>query len=151
MFSRIFAGTSIALALFAALCWHKWGHWKDVAGTWKAEAGEVVKATKAASGNDKLDWKTTPGQIVALGQTVNGLKLSIAAQNERIDDMAAEAVQLKARASELKRIADQAQAQRRTALSRLSNLSITPGTRSDCMALLKEAENALDLVRSAGI
>lgn len=114
------------------------------------EATNVVEAVRTASGNPKVEWSNAAGQIIALGESNRQLKGSIEAQNMAIDEMAAEAVRLKAKATELKRIADKAEAQRAAALRKLSNMAITPGTRGDCMKLLREAEDALDLVRSAG-
>ncbi len=119
-------------------------------GKLRSEADNVTLAIEHATG-EKAEWSTVPGQIIALGEANRALKTSIADQNRAIDDMAREAVRLKARAKELKAIADKAQAQRKSALARLSDLSITPGTRSDCMTLLREAEEALNLVREAGI
>ena len=113
------------------------------------QAATVLIALDHASG-DKGDWATAPGRIVALGESNRSLKAGIETQNRTIADMAREAVRLKARAAELKAIADKAEAQRRAALTRLSDMSITPGTRSDCMILLREAEEAIDLVREAG-
>lgn len=115
------------------------------------QADKVVIALRTATGNDKADWQTAPGQIVALGESNKALKLSVEVQNERIDALAADAVRMKAEAAEMKRIADRAEAQRQSALRRLSDMAITPGTRSDCMILLREAEAALDLVREAGV
>lgn len=117
----------------------------------RKEAGTVVVALKEASDNQTVTWATAPGQIIALGESVHSLKASIAEQNATIDEMAKQAVALKAKAADLKKIADKAQAQRQAALTRLSDMAITPGTRSDCMVLLKEAEDALDTVRSAGL
>lgn len=114
------------------------------------QAGTVIVALRKASGNEDVKWKTAPGQIIAMGESNRALKGQIEVQNMRIDEMAAEAIRLKARASELKRIADKAQAQRQSALKRLSDMSITPGTRQDCVQLLNEADAALNLVRSAG-
>lgn len=113
------------------------------------QAGNVVLATRNASGNDDVTWKTTPGQIVALGESVRSLKSAVQTQNRAIDQLAAEAVAAKAKAAELKVIADKAQAQRASALRRLSDLSLTPGTRDDCMVLLAEAEQALDITYQA--
>ena len=56
------------------------------------QAGNVVLATRNASGNDDVTWKTTPGQIVALGESVRNLKSAVQTQNRAIDQLAAEAV-----------------------------------------------------------
>lgn len=123
---------------------------RDALAKIRSEAATVTMAVEHATG-EQAEWATAPGQIIALGEANRALKTSVAEQNRAIDDMAREAVRLKARAKELKAIADKAQAQRKSALTRLSDLTITPGTRSDCITLLREAEEALNLVRSAGV
>lgn len=115
------------------------------------QAATVLVALRTATDNPKADWENAAGQIVALGQSNRDLKQTLSDQNMRIDDMAREAVRLRARGAQLKEIADRAEAQRRAALNRLSDIAITPGTRTDCMALLREAEDALDLVKEAGL
>lgn len=116
-----------------------------------AEAAVVLVALRDAADNPQLSWVQAPGQIVALGEGRRSMLDAIDAQNARINDLAAEAVRLRARAEDLRLIAAAAQEQRRSALARLSDMAITPGTRDDCMALLAEAEQALDLVREAGL
>ena len=109
----------------------------------------VVAVLRIASGNNDVAWETAPGQIVAMGATMRSLRITLDVQNERIDDQAREAVALKAKAAQLQVIADKARAQRDAALRKLSDMAVTPGTRSDMMTLLNEANAALDLVRSA--
>lgn len=111
--------------------------------------GTVIEATRVASGNPKVRADTTPGQIVAMGQSIHDLKASVALQNEAIDDLARREVAAKAEAKRLTEIARKAEAQRASALRRLSDLSLTPGTRGDCLTLLAEAETALDLAYGA--
>jgi len=145
------AGIAIALVLVWAMRLdHLRAGWKEKFETLHEEASTVLIALRAAADNPKLEWKNAPGQIVALGESNKTLKGAIEDQNLRIDEMAREAVRLQARAAELKRIADRAQAQRQSALRKLSDMAITPGTREDCMTLLREAEEALDVVRGAG-
>ena len=79
------------------------------------------------------------------------LRAELDNQSQAIDDMAREAVRLRKKADEMKVIAAKAQAQRQAALRQLSDMSITPGTRDDCLALLKEANEALDIAREAGL
>jgi hypothetical protein len=112
-------------------------------------ADRVVIALREASGNDKVAWDTAAGQIVAMGESAKAKDAAIALQNERIDDLARRAVQARARADELRRIADRAEAQKASALRRLSSMAATPGTRDDCMTLIREADEALNLVREA--
>lgn len=147
--AKIFGGLSLALMLALAVCWWRLDHWHGVADALAKQAGKVVLALEHATGED-ADWHTAPGAIIALGEGIRDRDDAIRATNMKIDEMAAEAVRLKARAAELKAIADKAQAQRRAALSRLSDMTITPGTRADCLTLLNEAEAALNLVREAG-
>lgn len=127
------------------------GEWKGKFEALTEQAGTVLLATREASDNPELKWEQAAGQIVALGESNRALKVAITQQNQAIDDMAREAVRLRAKAAELKAIADKAQAQRQVALTKLSDMAITPGTRSDCLVLLREAEDALDLVREAGL
>lgn len=132
-----------------------WAHLASDARTLKrlttltAEAGKVLSATRQAADNPDLKWKGTAGQIVALGESNKALKGEIVATNLRIDEMARQAVAAKAHAAEMVKIAEKARAQRAAALRQLSDLAATPGTRDDCMALLREAEDALDLVYGA--
>lgn len=142
----------IIAALWGMAFYYKNGrdHLQAVVDKFEVEAGNVVTALKQASDNPKVTWETAPGQIVAMGVGRRLLLEAVEERNQRIDEQAAEAVRLRKRGEELKRIADKAEAQRQSALKRLSNMSITPGTRSDCITLLREAEEALDLVRQAG-
>lgn len=150
--TAIYAVTGIAFALL--LAWalrldHLRGEWKAKFEALTEQAGEVVLALEHATEQEQK-WETAPGQIVALGESNRSFKVSMAESNLRIDELAREAVRLQARSAELKRIADKAEAQRQSALRRLSDMAATPGTRSDCMTLLREADTALDLVREAG-
>ena len=86
---------------------------------------------------------------LALGDERRSLRVDLDTQTQHVDAMAREAVRLRARNAELQAIADKAEAQRSAALRRLSDLAITPGTRSDCETLLREANEALELVRQA--
>lgn len=122
---------------------------RDALAKLQDEAETVVLATQAASGNDGVRWDTTPGQIVAMGESLRSLKQSIAVQNEAIDELARREVAAKAEAKRLTEIARKAEAQRASALRRLSDLSLTPGTRQDCVQLVREAEEALDIAYRA--
>lgn len=144
-------GGIVAFAIILAI----WLHFrhdgkvaKELAG-YKEGAEQVVFSLEHATGH-KQAWETAPGQIVALGEGIRQRDDAIRANNEKIDDLARKAIAAKAKAVELKKIADKAQAQRNAALKRLSDLAVTPGTREDCLTLLKEADDALDMVRKAG-
>ncbi|MBU3991532.1 MAG: hypothetical protein KKA12_03130 [Alphaproteobacteria bacterium] len=146
--AKALGGISLALALATGIQTWRADHWHDAYDTLHGQAGVVLTAIQHATG-EKAEWATAPGQIIALGETVRTQRVAIADTNQRIDQMAREAVRLRAQAAELQRIADQADAQKRSALKRLGDMAATPGTRSDCMTLLKEAEAALDIVREA--
>lgn len=153
---RLYAAIGVGAAFAVLLAWalrldHLRADWRDKFDALTEQAAGVLVATRVASGNDALKWESVPGQVIALGEANRDLKASLAEQNRTIDEMAREAVRLRARADELRAIADRAQAQRQAALARLSDMAITPGTRDDCMQLLREAEEALDLVREAGL
>ena len=153
---RIYALAGVLVVLMALLVWvlridHLRGEYKSQFEALTEQSAEVVLALREASDNPTLGWREATGQIVALGESNRTLRVSIEVQNRNIEDMARDAVRLEAEASELRDIAERAEAQRRSALARLSNMAATPGTRSDCMVLLGEAEAALDLVREAGL
>lgn len=145
---KLIGAALAALALIAVI----WSHFASDARTRRdlakltEEAGAVLFATQQAADNPDLTWTDTAGQIVALGESNRALKGEIAATNLRIDEMARQAVAAKAHAAEMVKIANKAKAQRAAALRQLSDMAATPGSRDDCMALLREAEEALDLV-----
>lgn len=149
--SKIFGGLSIVLLLAVAVLWWRMDHWHKVADHLAKQAGQVIIALRLATDNPKADWETAPGQIYALGDSNRRLKGEIANTNRALDDMAAEAVRLRKRAEDLQEIARKAEAQRRAAYARLSNMAATPGQRSDCMMLIREAEEALNIVKEAGL
>lgn len=144
------AGLSLALIITIVGLAMSRNYWRNDAVAMHRSADRIVVELQKATGNPDADWKSAPGQIIALGESRKALKQSVDIQNERIDSMAKEAVRLRAKADELRVLADKAQAQRRAAYSKLSQEAITPGTRDDCMQLLREAEDALDMIREAG-
>jgi hypothetical protein len=116
--------------------------------TLQGQADKVVIALGEATGEES-EWKTAPGQIRALGDSRKALQVQVETQNAAIDDMAREAVKLKAEAKELRLLYDKAKAQRRSAYVRLSEEAITPGAREDCNLLIAQANEALTLLREA--
>lgn len=153
---RIYGLIGAAAVAALLLAWalrldHLRAEWKDRFDVLSHQAGQVLAETRIAADNPDLTWKATAPQIAALGRSNQRLKAAIGEQNKAIDDMAREAVRLRARAEELQVIADKARAQRKAALTRLADMSITPGTRADCETLLREAEDALDLVYQSGL
>lgn len=149
-------GSVLLLIVIGLLGWalrldHLRAGWKSGHETLTAQAAGVLVALRSASDNSELTWAGAGGQALALGDSNRTLKVAIAEQNATIDDMAREAVRLRARADELKALADRARAQRAAALKELGNMAATPGTRDDCLTLLREAEDALDLIYEAGL
>jgi hypothetical protein len=149
--SKLYGGFAVALALLAAVFWWQWHRIEAKYDALTGQAGAVLASLRIAADNPGLKMKDAPGQAVALGESVRALKVSIAQQNESIAQMAREAVRLRANAARLREIADKAQAQRQSAFAKLSDLSITPGTRDDCMTLLREADEALNIARDTGL
>lgn len=149
--SKIFGGVSLALAAALALCWFGWSRTSDKYEALSEQAGAVLATLRIASDNPDLRWAEAPAQAAALGQSVSALKSAIKEQNANIAQIAQEAVRLRADAARLREIVDKAQAQRKAALDRLADMSATPGTRSDCEVLLREADEALNTVREAGL
>lgn len=140
------------LALFAIAGLWTWGNgWKKDANEYLAEINAIVSVTKTSSGNNNVTRKNVKEQISALGDSNRILKISIDNQNAAIDQLAREAVEARAKSEELQKIADRALAQRRSAMSRLEEMTVTPGTRGDCEQLLSEANRALDIVYEAGL
>lgn len=115
------------------------------------EDPDMVGGVENADCNEDVTDETAIGQVRALGDSHRELRAEVEDTNQRLDEMAAEAVRLRARAEELQRIAAKAEAMRRAALARLSDMAITPGTREDMEALLEEANAALDIAREAGL
>lgn len=142
-------GAAIGVVALIALVWSHFASdartRRDLA-TLTEQAGSVLFATQQAADNPDLTWTDTAGQIVALGESNRALKGEIAANNQTIADMAREAVRLRATANERMRIAEKAEAQRKAAIRKLSDMTITPGERDDCMSLLRDAEDAADTV-----
>lgn len=145
------AAALAVIGLIAAV----WSHFasdartRDKLAALTGQAGAVLFATRAAAANPDLKWQDTAGQIVALGESNKALKGEIAATNLRIDEMARQAVAAKAHAAEMVKIADKARAQRAAALRQLSDMAATPGSRDDCLVLLREAEEALNIAYEA--
>jgi len=153
---RFYVGLGVGLAFLLTIAWalrleQLRGDWQGRFKALDGQANSVLAAARVAADNPRLTWGGVAGQVYALGDDRRALTAAIAAQNVAIDDMAREAVRLRAGAAELKRIADLARAQRQSALDRLADMAITPGTRDDCEQLLREAEEALDLVYEAGL
>jgi len=86
-----------------------------------------------------------------MGGSIRSLRVTIQDQNNGIESMAQEAQRLRGKAAELKEVADRARAQRASALRRLGDLAVAPGVKKDCEALVKDAEDALDIAIEEGV
>lgn len=146
-------GSTVALGLIGAIFFidQDRDYWRDEHKTLLGQVGKMVETVAFASDNPEVTWETAPGQVIALGEANRTLRISLDKQNKTIADQARETVRLKAHATELQRIVDQAKAQRDVALKRLADMAITPGEREDCMILLAQAEEALDIAWEAGL
>ena len=147
-------GLGIAALLASAVAtfaWHKWDVTDKALNLLASQAQTVVVALTEATGNRRTTWDTAPGQIRALGEDYRQAKDDLEIQNQSLREQAEEARRLKDKAAELQKIAEKAEAQRRAAYIRLSNMAITPGVRDDCMNLLKDAEEALDIAYEEGV
>lgn len=113
----------------------------------RAVARHVLFALRTARTIPRPIGTKATGQIITVGKANRRLNGAIDASNMRIDEMTAEAVRLRARWAELRAIADKAEALRRAAYARLSDMAASPDTRSDCLTLLREADDALNIVR----
>lgn len=145
-------GLAAALAIALLLGWalrldHLRGRWQD---RYETFAADVVLALREETGNNDVEAGTAVGQIRAMGDSNRRLKISIETQNAAIDQLAEDAVRLKARASELQALADKARAQRAAALRRLSDMSAPPPVRRDYEQLVDESNKALDILYEEG-
>lgn len=143
-------GIIIALALFAALCWHKWGVWKDKFGTLSDEAAQVVIAVRDMSENPKLQWKDVPRQLDLLDKSLTEKTEALDQQTEAVNQLGAETARLQAEnAAMAKRIAA-LNRKRDQLIRRLEDDAMEPGDRADCWAQVKAAEDALNLLYREG-
>lgn len=133
--------TILSLCLLGSTIYfrHDRNNWVDI-------ATNMLTAIKHASDNEDVTFKSAPDQILAIGDSNRVLKISLDQQNAKINEMAKEAIRLKADQKRLEEIANKAIAQRKTALEQLNKKAITPGKIQDCKLLVQEAEEALDLV-----
>lgn len=143
----IVGGTTTVLASgIAWWCWDGWDSTLADLSDLQAKVTNIVTAVQISSDNKDITVDTAAGQIVLLGDSNKTLKVEIEKQNKKLDDMAAEAIRLKAKQKDLQEIADKARAQKEAALKKLSDLTIEPEIKRDCETLVKEADRALDLI-----
>ncbi|MFN7029473.1 MAG: hypothetical protein ACK4PC_08900 [Sphingopyxis sp.] len=143
-------GIIIALALFAALCWHKWGVWKDKFGDLSDEAAQVVIAVRDMSGNPKLQWKDVPQQIDLLDKSLTEKTTLLDQSTAAVNALGAETARLQAQnAEQAKKIAD-LNRKRDALIAKLDDDALEPGERADCWAQVREAEEALNTAYREG-
>jgi len=143
-------GLAIALALFAALCWHKWGVWKDKYGELSNEATAALVAVREAADNPKLSWQDVPAQIDALDASLTGWKNTAEMQSGTIDAMGAETKRLQAENAELSAKVAALNRKRDSLIARLRDDALDPGDRADCWAQIREADEALNTLYREG-
>jgi len=143
-------GLAILLAIFAALCWHKWGVWKDKYGELSNEATAVLVAVREAADNPKLSWQDVPAQIDALDASLTGWKNTAELQSGTIDAMGAETKRLQAENAELSAKVSALNRKRDSLIARLRDDALDPGDRADCWAQIREADEALNTLYREG-
>ena len=116
-----------------------------------AEAALVLGTTQRASGNPKLKWADVPGQIDVIANSRKAWKDTADLQSSKIDALGLETARLKALNATARKKAEAIIAKRDTVIAKLANQAITPGDRADCVAQLRDAETALDLVFKEGL
>lgn len=125
--------------------------WQDKYTTLDGQAQSVLMATRQATANPTLKWPNVPDQITALASSNLTLKTSIDTTNGKLDQMTADYLTLKASGDTLRSQLATAQAGRQSALDRLKAMSVTPGDRQNCPAMLSQAQDALDLAYGSGL
>lgn len=125
--------------------------WQEKYTTLDGQAQSVLVATRQATNNPALKWANVPAQITALASSNIALKSSIDTSNGKIADMDAETKRLIASGLTLRSQLSAAQAGRQSALDRLRAMSLTPGDRQNCPAMLSQAQDALDLAYGSGL
>lgn len=143
-------GLAIALALFAALCWHKWGVWKDKYDVLSGQATTVLIATRKASDNPDLKWEDTARQIEELDASLTGWKNTAELQSGTIDAMGEEAKRLQAENAELSAKVAALNKKRDALIAKLNTDALDPGDRADCWAQIREADEALNTLYKEG-
>lgn len=149
-FIGIRGGIAIALSLFAALCWFKWGHWKDKYDVLSGQATTVLIATRDASDNPDLKWEDTARQINELDASLTGWKNTAQLQSGAIDAMGEETKRLQAENAALSAKVAALNKKRDSLIARLNNDALDPGDRADCWAQIKAADEALNVLYREG-
>lgn len=148
--SKLFGGIAIGLLLFSALCWHKWGVWKDKFDVLSGQATSVLIATREASDNPDLKWEETARQIEELDASLTGWRNTAELQSGTIDAMGEETKRLQAENAELAAKVAVLNRKRDALIARLNNDALDPGDRADCWAQIKAADEALNVLYREG-
>jgi regulator of replication initiation timing len=143
-------GLAILLALLAALCWFKWGHWKGKYDVLSGQATTVLIATREASDNPDLKWEDTARQIEELDASLTGWKNTAELQSGTIDAMGEETKRLQAENAELSAKVAALNKKRDALIAKLNNDALDPGDRADCWAQIREADEALNTLYKEG-
>lgn len=143
-------GIIFALALFAGLCWYKWGVWKDKFGDLSDEAGAVLVAVRDATGNQKLVWLDVPQQIDALDASLTEAKSALDTQSDRINQLGAESTRLRAENEALAAKVAKLNKKRDALIAQLEDDALEPGDRADCWAQIRETDEALNQLYREG-
>lgn len=148
--SKIFGGTTIALALFSAVCWHQWGVWKEKFGNLSEEAGAVLVAVREAAGNPKLTWRDVPKQIDALDADLTQARSTLDTVTDRVNQLGEETVRLRAENAALAAKVEQLNRKRAALIAQLEDDALDPGDRADCWAQIRAADDALNQLYREG-
>ena len=148
--SKIFGGTTIALALFSAVCWYQWGVWKEKFGDLSAEAGAVLVAVREAAGNPKLTWRDVPKQIDLLDESLIEARSTIDTVTDRVNLLGAESDRLRAENAALAAKVAELNRKRRALIEKLDDDALDPGDRADCWAQIRAADDALNQLYREG-
>lgn len=143
-------GLAILLAMLAALCWLKWGHWKDKYDVLSGQATTVLIATRKAADNPDLKWEDTARQIEELDASLTGWKNTAELQSGTIDAMGEETKRLQAENAELSAKVAALNKKRDALIAKLNNDALDPGDRADCWAQIREADEALNTLYREG-
>lgn len=148
--SKLFGATSVVLLLFAALCWHKWGAWKDKFGDLSEEAGAVLVAVRDAAGNPKLSWRDVPKQIDAIDADLTEARSTLDTQTDLVNRLGEETVRLRAENAAQAAKIEQLNRKRAALIAQLEDDALDPGDRADCWAQIRAADDALNQLYREG-
>lgn len=153
---RALAAAGIAALLGVAIAWGF--SWKADAVSWRGkfstldtQAKAVLAAARTASDNPRLTWADTARQVELLGQSRRQWKATSEIQTTKINALGEETARLYALNVELRRKAEVQIAKRDKAVARLENAALSPGDQQNCLAQIRDATAALDLVFEEGL